>query len=90
MCFGLYEPKTFFNSMLKAYHASRFLHKIKLTNQLPYAIMYTSGEGNTPRTNAQRARVKEFGEAKKFPNKREGGASLASMTTEKVCGALCG
>ena len=70
MCFGPYEPKPFFNSMLKAYHALRFLHKIKLTNQLPYAIMYTSGEGNTPRTNAQRARVKEFGEAKKFPNKK--------------------
>ena len=52
--------------------------------------MYTSGEGNTPRTNAQRARVKEFGEAKKFPNKKESGASFALMTTEKVCGALCG
>ena len=60
-----------------------------MTNKLSYDIMYITGEGSTPRTNAHRARVKEFGEAKKFSNK-ESGASLALMTTEKVCGTLCG
>ena len=56
-----------------------------MTNCVFCSIMISTGEGNTPRANAG-AQV-EIGEAKKFPTPRKlkGGASITSMTTEKVC-----